>query len=519
MNESRVPESVSQPMPRTLPLLAIGTVILHVLITLLGRPLFFSSLMLAISAGIAAAACYWRSMQSSGAMRTKWNFAAIGLALWTVGQLTYSYEGSSPLKSALPSDFYFFLYGIPLLLAISSSKEDHEYTSLMVLDSLQAVLAVCLAYVELFAYQPATGVATPLGHDRLLGAYFGEDVGLVLASSLRLLGRPRGEAKLFYWLLCGYLTSFFLAFEGPIIFAHATKIAVTGAWIDAVYDLPFVLFAIAVVRAPRNVRSSLLPETNSIALLMDNCSPILFTLAVLAIGASIARQHFALGIASIALALVIYCFRAAVLQSAYMRAQVALTASQEALRNANERLQQLSFIDSLTGIPNRRQFDISLVKEWDRAIRFRTPLALLMVDIDFFKKLNDHYGHPYGDVCLARVAAALQASLHRPHDLVARYGGEEFAVILPNVDAGGALQVAENMRQAVTELQMAHADSSLASHVTISVGVAAQTPRREGSWEAMLAAADSALYRAKYNGRDRIELAPLQPTLKLQSQQ
>ncbi len=387
------------------------------LITFLNRPVFFSSILLAISSGLAAAACYWRSTQSVAATRTKWNFAAIGLVFWTVGQLAYTYEGSAP-KGALPSDFYFFLCGIPLLLSISSSREDHEYTSLLVLDSLQAILAVYLAYVQLFAQGQLTGPAGSLHSGNLGSAYFGEDLALMVASALRLLGRPRGELKLFYWLLFGFLTSFFLAFQGPLIFEHSTNIAVTGAWLDVVYDLPFLLFTMAIMRAPRHTQEQSIADTNSLALLMDNCSPILFTLAVLGMGASIARQHFKLGIASIAIALVIYCFRAAILQSAYMRTQVELTASREALRDANERLQQLSFLDALTGIPNRRQFDAALPKEWERAIRFRTPLTLLMIDIDFFKKLNDRYGHPYGDQCLASVAAALKGCLRRPerHD-------------------------------------------------------------------------------------------------------
>jgi diguanylate cyclase (GGDEF)-like protein len=505
--ETRAEGGIPSTMPRKLVAVAVCVALLHIgIITFLHKPVFFSSLALAVASGIAAVACYWRSTLCSGATRTRWNFAAIALALWTVGQLAYTYEGSSALRNALPSDFYFFLYGIPLLLAISSSQQDHDYTSLLILDSLQAILAVCLAYVQLFAFRES---GAPIGGNRLQEAYFVEDLGLVLASALRLLGRPRGEAKLFYWLVFGYLTSFFVAFQGPVVFAHATQIAVTGAWLDIVCDIPFLLFAIAVVRAPRNPQTEAIPETNSIALLMDNCSPILFTLAVLAVGASIARHHFKLGIASIAIALFIYCFRAAILQSAYMRTQSALTASQDALRDANNRLQQLSFLDSLTGIPNRRQFDLCLIKEWDRAIRFRTPLSLLMIDIDFFKNLNDHYGHPYGDECLARVASALQSSLRRPHDMVARYGGEEFAVILPNVDAAGALKIADTMRQAVADLELTHAASGIHGYVTISVGASTQQPRRDHSAENLLTSADSALYQAKCSGRNRVETMPV----------
>ena len=177
-----------------------------------------------------------------------------------------------------------------------------------------------------------------------------------------------------------------------------------------------------------------------------------------------------------ALALITYCFRAALLQSAYMRAQHALTRSQFALREANAQLRQLSLHDALTGLPNRRQFDQTLELEWSRALRNRRPLSLLLLDVDFFKALNDLYGHQAGDDCLQRVAGALQRSLRRAGELVARYGGEEFAAILPDADPSSAVLVAEAMREAVFELQILHDGSLVERFVTISVGVASVFP-------------------------------------------
>lgn len=181
------------------------------------------------------------------------------------------------------------------------------------------------------------------------------------------------------------------------------------------------------------------------------------------------------------------------------------------LDEANRELTRLSAADELTGIANRRCFDETLQREWRRAIRAGTPMALLVVDVDHFKQFNDGYGHQLGDDCLKDVARLLESCLRRPTDLVARYGGEEFAVVLPETDAAGAAQVAQAMREAVQGAQIEHAFSTVAPVVTVSVGAAVTLPSRsddEGS-RALLQQADQALYQAKRQGRNRVCLAPL----------
>lgn len=168
---------------------------------------------------------------------------------------------------------------------------------------------------------------------------------------------------------------------------------------------------------------------------------------------------------------------------------------------ANRELTRLSAVDGLTGIANRRQFDEALSREWRRCLRAREPLALLMCDVDSFKRYNDRYGHPAGDECLKRVAAALHGKLRRPADLAARYGGEEFAAILPDTGVEGACLVAESMRAAVESLGLPH-EASTAAVVTISVGVAALIPQQMESMKEIVDAADAALYAAKRRGRN-----------------
>lgn len=177
-----------------------------------------------------------------------------------------------------------------------------------------------------------------------------------------------------------------------------------------------------------------------------------------------------------------------------------------ALEEANNQLQALSTTDALTGVANRRRFDEMLSAEWRRAMRTGSSLALAMIDVDWFKPYNDHYGHAGGDDCLRAVATALARNVGRPGDLLARYGGEEFAVIIPSSNAGGALQFAQKLGGAIEAMKLEHALSPL-KHVSVSVGVASLTPLIGQDPVLLVGEADQALYRAKALGRNRAVLA------------
>jgi diguanylate cyclase (GGDEF)-like protein len=180
---------------------------------------------------------------------------------------------------------------------------------------------------------------------------------------------------------------------------------------------------------------------------------------------------------------------------------------EQLLRDQALELRSQTFSDGLTGIANRRHFDLAMEKELRRAKRTGIALSMLMIDIDFFKAYNDHYGHQQGDDTLIKVAGALAGALQRPLDLIARYGGEEFAVILPDMDSAGAARIAEALRQKIAQLAIPHAAAAGAPCVTISVGVATQVPFHPVEVTGLIGAADRALYTAKRSGRDRVVLA------------
>jgi diguanylate cyclase (GGDEF)-like protein len=172
------------------------------------------------------------------------------------------------------------------------------------------------------------------------------------------------------------------------------------------------------------------------------------------------------------------------------------------LAAANRELEKLSRQDGLTGIANRRYFDSYLLTEVRRAARERSPLSLVLSDVDDFKAFNDSYGHQAGDDCLRQVATALSSAGRRPADLAARYGGEEFAMILPGTVVDGAVDVAQTVSRVIAGLAIPHARSG-AGHITLSQGIVSLVPEKETSPEDLIQRADQALYQAKQQGRNR----------------
>ncbi|KQV87093.1 hypothetical protein ASC91_19435 [Pelomonas sp. Root1237] len=188
---------------------------------------------------------------------------------------------------------------------------------------------------------------------------------------------------------------------------------------------------------------------------------------------------------------------------------VARARTQLRLKALGDALRASALTDGLTGLANRRRFDQDLRLECERARRGHESLALLLIDVDHFKRYNDRYGHVAGDACLREIAAAIRGCIRRPADLAARYGGEEFAVLLPQTDAAGARAMAQRIVNAVADLALAHADATPSCLVSVSVGWAAARPDLDASvvltrGESLVEAADRGLYAAKAAGRGRI---------------
>ena len=181
-------------------------------------------------------------------------------------------------------------------------------------------------------------------------------------------------------------------------------------------------------------------------------------------------------------------------------------AAEERMQEAYETVERLAMVDGLTGVANRRQLDQTLSREWRNGRRNKTPLSLILLDVDHFKKYNDLYGHLAGDACLQKITREIQTVLRRPPDLLARYGGEEFLIILPETESAGAECMSERVRKVVENCDIAHAGSPHGV-VTISLGCVTEIPTTDSNEENLQKAADAALYRAKTEGRNRIRVA------------
>ena len=179
----------------------------------------------------------------------------------------------------------------------------------------------------------------------------------------------------------------------------------------------------------------------------------------------------------------------------------------EYYKDVEEHFSNLAVHDGLTGIYNRRYFDETLAREWKRTMREKAPLSLIMLDIDYFKKYNDTYGHQAGDECLRQVATTISGALRRPADMAARYGGEEFVVVLPNLKLEDSAKFGETIRAKIEALKMEHKQSDANPFITVSLGIASVVPSSISSYEELVGAADKALYSAKNKGRNRVCVA------------
>jgi len=426
-----------------------------------------------------------------------------------IGQLLSTYDtaviGTHVQATALDADFLFFIYGIPILLAICSGTATGHLRVLGWLDGMQAIVAATLVYLQIFAALPYLGSRTPISARDLMYLYDAENVILVGAVALRLFSTPTSSKSRFYRLLALYLVSY--ALTAAILGYLELNRQMPDGVQDAAWGVPYVILLGSLGLRSRlsEVIDELTTPQSFFELLVDNFSPALFTIVVVFLGVRVSRSHSWFGSTCITV-VVVYGVRAAFLQSKYFESQHKVTKATAALLEANNRLLELSMRDGLTGVHNRRAFDSALQQEWSRSSRTRQALSVLMIDVDCFKALNDLYGHQEGDRCLREVAREIETRLKRPGDLIARYGGEEFAVILPGARQEGALAMAEQLRACVSELGLRNENSVVRGVVTVSVGVCTGFPHTSSSAEECLKRADHALYRAKCNGRDQSEL-------------
>jgi diguanylate cyclase (GGDEF)-like protein len=494
--------------PHVLISLSAGVVCAHALLNSIdpGAGFTVSYLLWSFWALLATLACFWRAFHCPVSVRTHWRLAAASLLFIFVAAAIEApaeiFFKAVPTVASI-GDFFFFSAFVPILLAITLPDEDEFDRFTFLLDSFQAAACACLAYTVLFGAIPFTGEPTQaMSYAPLEFVYDGEYLAVVLLAALRnFLGTRNASGRYFFRILLLYTSLY--ALTSGIYNHYVGKYSLTNG-IDALNDIPSATLALAAIFAPSaGTEPTRRASRFKFVRLIDNARPVLLSLALIGLSAIVAVRHFTVAFAFIFGAFILYSLRASQLQIKIQRAQAELEVS-------HNRLSEIAHLDALTGVSNRRKFDQFFSMEWGRARRSRQPLSLLLIDVDHFKHINDTYGHQAGDECLCRIAEVLNEVLTRPADHIARYGGDEFAVILPETGSLGASTVAFRMRASMAK-SVAADDASARTHLatTLSIGVATWNAEEDSSPDELLYAADRALYAAKDNGRDRVELFDL----------
>lgn len=426
---------------------------------------------------LAAAACLWQGRRGGAA--SGWRATALAMLLWAIGMalnMVDTLHAGDASNTPQTSLLFYVAYGVPLVFVLARARRERGAISLI--DALLAALLGMLFFLHT-RHHASAGDA---GMDNLRMMFDIQNVCIAGFALLRWASTDLPDRRAFFRVLAIYALTY-LAAAGYI--NHVAEYSPFGRYADLVIDLPFLLLAVLALRARESVPARARPRLRHA---VQAGGPMILPLLLLVIATLVVdhARHWAL--AGFVAAILGFGLRSMLLQIGLLERQAALDA--------------LARLDGLTGVANRRQFDVVLQAEWSRASRQESALSLLLIDIDHFKRFNDTYGHPAGDRCLREVAATLRATAVRGGDLVARYGGEEFAVVAPATCAESARELGERLRAAVQAIPA----GILPQAVTISVGVAGMRPSLAQAPETLLAGADAALYAAKRAGRNRVEM-------------
>lgn len=480
----------------------VCAVAVHAVLILLLQPhAIAASRYSTVALGLVATACAWlRSERVAGREQAMLRWLCAGMFLWVAAHYVETMIGPPLVASSLAvdaSDMIYVVSGFPLLLALSTTRETEPHRSIFLLNCAQLGLATVLTYVLLFE-KPMT----PVQVSTAMGGIYAAECGLLVAlTALRFLAWTSREERRVIGAILAFLVSY-LPIEIGMDYASLHWQMRGGGFADLLWSVPFCLAGGMTLYLPLG-ESPIVVEQGRNRMLVGTMSPLLITTGVFALAAAVTVPFPVLALSSIFLLLVAQGLEAGVLQRKYMMGQRQLIESEQDLRKANAALERISQIDPLTNIANRRRFDIALDQAARRAMREKKPISLLVIDLDFFKGINDVHGHSYGDVCLVSVARVLGNQAKRPYDLLARYGGDEFLLLLPDTGLQGAEAIAERIHKAVASLGLENQASPMGELLTVSVGVGVSDAEFKIGAAALMDLADRALYEAKRRGRNQ----------------
>ena len=451
---------------------------------------------------LAAAAAFWRGRSESAAARFGWHALALALTVWAVGAFGNLWQElilDRRNEMYRDSMLAFSLAVVPITFLLAS---DWRLNGPKLARAIDALVALALGY----AYFQYTWTMI---NDHAIPAQAGVAylVWLLDVQNLYIAGcalvrwyvaEDREERDLFRALSVYAVIYFAIVFINDHWFAGNPSF---GPEYSTIVTLAFAVLSAFALRRPSTLHVA--PVNPALVRAVRSGSPILLAAALLIASLFLIRVDYAFGTAGILIAVLGIGVRTTV-------TQVRQIEHGEALQRETSALQTIAWTDALTGVPNRHYFAQALRRAWRGERRVGQSQAILMIDIDHFKQLNDRYGHPAGDTCLREVARTLQGALVRPDDVLARYGGEEFIALLRDTDAVGAQVVGERLRAAVENLRIEN-EGSPQGVVTVSVGAASASLSGEAAAAWLVEKADRALYEAKCAGRNLVKLLTTTP--------
>jgi diguanylate cyclase (GGDEF)-like protein len=456
-----------------------------------------SYILMVVAPLFAALATLWRGRSHTTSVRSDWYTLSLALTIWAAGafgnlwQEMVLHRQNEMYRASILA---FNLAVVPTTFLLASDWRLHRRQLLRAVDALVALALGCVYFQYTWSMINDHSAPAEAGVAYLVWLLDLQNLYLTAGAMVRwYIAEDSDERDLFRALSVYTAIYFVIVFINDHYFAGNPAF---GPQYGTMVTLAFAVLCSFALRAPSQMPARSVNE--GVVRMVRSASPILLAVALLVASLFLIRVDYLSGCAGILIAVLGIGVRTTLIQ-------VHQIEHREALRREAMALQTIAWTDALTGVPNRHFFSESLARAW-RSDRRPGHQAILMIDIDHFKLLNDRYGHPGGDGCLRDVARALQSTLDRPDDVLARYGGEEFIVLLRDCPVEIAQAVAERLRAAVQSLRIENAGSP-ERVVTVSIGVATGELTDESSAARLVEDADRALYQAKCAGRNLVKLA------------
>lgn len=457
---------------------------------------------------LAAAALAWRAQSETGPARGGWRVLALSLVLWSIGgfgNFWYEVVEARQLEMYRDPMLAFNLAAVPIAFLLASDWRPIGHPLVKVIDAVLALTLGLAFFLATWALvSPSGGMPDDAGVMAMVWMFDLQNFVMAAGALVRYRAAEDGPERSLFRALVAY-TWVYLA----IVVVNNHFLAGNpsfGPQESSVVTVAFALFAWRALVGRASAHDAYRPNP-ALVRAVRSTRPILLAGVLLIVSLFLIRVDYAMGTVGVLIAVVGYGLRNTLAEVRYIE-------DGEIAQRQQSELRSIAWTDALTGVANRHALEHALSGAARRELQERQSVAVLMIDIDHFKLLNDRYGHLAGDACLRAVAQSLRQALARPGDVLARYGGEEFIALLHEADASGAHTVGERLRAAVEALRIEHLGSPVGV-VTVSIGVAGAVLHDDGAAQALVEAADRALYDAKCEGRNRVVTARLPATARV----